>query len=42
MYENRIIKPVKIVPRREDKIRKSNRGGGFDQCTLYAYIEIPQ
>jgi hypothetical protein len=38
MYENRIMKPVKIVFKRG--IRKSNRGGEFDQSTLYAYMEI--
>jgi prenyltransferase beta subunit len=41
MYEKRIIKPIKIVKRREGK-RKSNRGGEFDQSILYACMEISQ
>jgi hypothetical protein len=42
MYENRIMKPPSIVLKGKGEIRKSNRGGEFDQSTLYAYIEISQ
>jgi hypothetical protein len=40
MYENRIIKPVKIIFKR-GKI-KSNRVGKINQSTLYVHIEISQ
>jgi hypothetical protein len=39
MYKNRIIKPVKIVLKREEGIRKNN-GSKFDQSTLYACVEL--
>jgi hypothetical protein len=31
MHENRIMKPLKIVQKGEGVIRKSNKGGDFDQ-----------
>jgi hypothetical protein len=36
------MKPVKIVQKRGggEKARKSNRGGKFDQSTLYACVEM--
>jgi hypothetical protein len=42
MYENRIMKPPNIVVKGRGEIRKSNRGGEFDQSTLYACTEISQ
>jgi hypothetical protein len=42
IYENRIIKPVKIILKGGKGMRKGNRGGEFDQSTLYACMEIPQ
>jgi hypothetical protein len=43
MYENRIMRPFKIVFKNgEWGIRKSNRGSEFDQSTLYACGEISQ
>jgi hypothetical protein len=42
LFENRIMKPVKIVLKgRERSIRKSNRGDKFDQRT-YSHTEISQ
>jgi hypothetical protein len=40
MYENRIMKPVKISSKMGKGIRKNDRGGEFNQSTLYACIGI--
>jgi hypothetical protein len=41
MYENRIIKPVKIVlKRRSGRMRKHNRVSTFDQSILNVFTEI--
>jgi hypothetical protein len=40
MYKNRTMKPVEIVLRRWEGIRRNIRGYGFIQVTLYAYMEI--
>jgi hypothetical protein len=42
MYENIIIKPMKIFLKRGSGLRKSNRGGGFYQSTLYTCMETSQ
>jgi hypothetical protein len=42
MYENRIMKSVKIVLKGEKVNKKSNGGGTFSQSTLCACMEIPQ
>jgi hypothetical protein len=41
MYENRIMKPVKIVFKKEGGMM-SNIGSEFGQSTLYACMEISQ
>jgi hypothetical protein len=40
-YENRTVKPIKIVFKR-GRVRKSNRQGEFHQSTLYACMEISE
>jgi hypothetical protein len=44
MYENRIMRPIKIVKKRkgDGEIRMSNTGGEFDQSTLYVCMETAQ
>jgi hypothetical protein len=43
VYENRIMKLVKIVSKTGgERMRKRNRGGELYQSTLYASVEISQ
>jgi hypothetical protein len=45
MYENSTLKPTKTCTKvrvEGMRTRKSNRGGEFDQSTLYACAEISQ
>jgi hypothetical protein len=42
MYENRVMKLIELFRKRERRLKKSNRGGEFDQSTLYACMEISQ
>jgi hypothetical protein len=40
MYENRTMKLVKFIPRRERGSRRGSNGGdGFDKGTSSAYME---
>jgi hypothetical protein len=38
MYENKIMKSIKII----EGIRKTNRGGKYEESTLYAGMDISQ
>jgi hypothetical protein len=41
VLDDRIMKPIKIaIKKGERRLRKSNRGGKFDQSILYACVEI--
>jgi hypothetical protein len=43
MYENRIMKPIKLYLKGGQKeIRKSNRETEYDQNTLHARVEVSQ
>jgi hypothetical protein len=42
VYENRIMKLIKIWLKKGGGGQESNRGGEYDQSTLYACLEMSQ